>query len=110
MARRVPLRWTEPAVNDLKDTRAFLYERSPEAAPRFASSVRVAAGRLRDHPRIGARLLDAPIPGEIRSVVVENHRLIYRVEHASLCILRVWDTRRNPDTLWPHVARNDEGA
>lgn len=104
MAARVRLRWARPAVLDLQDIRAFLRDWGPEVAARFASSIRTAANRLQEHPRVGARLEGVPIAGEIRSVVVGNHRLIYRIDTGVVCVLRVWDTRRNPSSLWPHVA------
>ena len=102
------VRWTRPALVDLNDAHAYLQERNRVAARRFAAEVRAAIARLRQHPRIGPRLEAAPIPGEIRSLVLGNHRVVYRLEAEVLTVLRFWDCQRDPDALWSRVARTGE--
>jgi plasmid stabilization system protein ParE len=106
----VAIRWARPAQIDLERARAWARESSPAAARELVARIRKGVGHLRAHPRIGQRLEDIPLRGEYRALLVAPHRVVYRVEpDGNILILRIWDTRRDPDTLWPHVAPGTEG-
>jgi plasmid stabilization system protein ParE len=93
------LRWHDEAVRDLERAHAFLLERNPEAARRFARRVLEAAESLRVSPGMGPVAQDVSPQGRYRSWTLGRYRLIYRVDGRTIWILRVWDNRRNPEDL-----------
>jgi plasmid stabilization system protein ParE len=99
--RKRSIRWSRLADLDLQAAHAFLAERNPEAARRFAVEVLRALERLRRHPHMGTVALDLLPEGRYRSWICGHHRLIYRIDPEVIWVLRVWDTRRNPDDLTP---------
>ena len=105
------IRWARPATIDLERARSWAREGSPGAARDLVARIRGGIARLHAHPRLGQRLEDIPLRGEYRALLVAPHRVVYRVEpNGDILVLRIWDTRRDPATLWPHVApeRDDE--
>ena len=98
MSRKL-LRWQDEAVRDLEKAHEYLFERNPEAARRFAQSIVEAAERLREYPEMGPVARDLRPEGRYRSWICGHHRLIYRIDAEVIWLLRVWDTRRNPEDL-----------
>lgn len=92
--------WAQPARSDLLAARAYLHARSPGAARAFAARIREAVNRLGELPAMGAPLEAAPLVGEFRSVVVGDHRVIYRLDPDRVVIFRIWDCRRDPARMW----------
>jgi plasmid stabilization system protein ParE len=99
-ARR-PIRWSRLAVHDLEAAHAYLAERNPAAAQRFAATVLRAVESIETHPEIGVVARDLAPLGRFRHLVTGHHRIIYRIEEELIRILRVWDARRNPADLLP---------
>ncbi|MBN2801445.1 MAG: type II toxin-antitoxin system RelE/ParE family toxin [Deltaproteobacteria bacterium] len=95
------VKWTGPARRDLLELHEILRLRDPGAARRYVAAVREASDRLGEFPEVGARFDPRPIGGEFRSVVVRNHRLIYRLDRELIIVFRLWDCRQEPDALWP---------
>ena len=96
--------WTLPAKNDLVSVHDYIRLDNPEAARRFSGSIREAVSRLQDFPEMGSPLRGVPLQGEFRSIVVGNHRLIYRVDPKIIIIFRVWDCRQDPDKMWDELS------
>ncbi|OFV91257.1 MAG: hypothetical protein A3J75_05545 [Acidobacteria bacterium RBG_16_68_9] len=94
-----PVRWSRLADRDLDAAYAYLYERNPDAARRFALHVLGAVARLQDHPHLGAIAGDLPPKGRYRHLTCGQHRLIYRIRRDAIWILRVWDARQDPRRL-----------
>ena len=90
-----PVRWSRLADRDLDEAYAYLYERNPGAARRFARQVLSAVARLQEHPHLGAVAGDLPPKGRYRHRVVGHYRLIYRIRRNAIWILRVWDARQD---------------
>jgi plasmid stabilization system protein ParE len=101
VSRKPEIRWSRLADLDLESAYAFLAERNPEAARRFAADVLEAVTRLRDYPEMGNIARDLSPRGRYRHWVCGHHRIIYRADSETIWILRVWDARRNPDDLIP---------
>lgn len=101
MSRKPRLRWSRLADLDLQAAHAFLFEKNPDAARRFAAGILEAVEGLRDHPEMGAVARDLAPLGRYRHWVSGHHRIIYRTEPEVIWILRVWDARRNPEELVP---------
>lgn len=101
MKRNLPIRWSRLAEKDLEAAHAYLEERNPEAARRFAAQILRAIGSIEEHHEIGAVANDLAPLGRYRHVVSGHHRIIYRIEPEVIRILRIWDARRNPADLRP---------
>jgi toxin ParE1/3/4 len=95
------VKWTGPARRDLVELHEYLLLRDPVAARRYVKAVREASDQLEQFPELGARFDPRPLEGEFRSVVVRNHRLIYRLDTDAVVVFRLWDCRQDPDALWP---------
>jgi plasmid stabilization system protein ParE len=98
---KMKVKWTGPARRDLLELHAYLSLRDPIAAGRYVGAVREASDRLAEFPEMGARFDPRPLEGEFRSVVIRNHRLIYRLDDDCVVVFRLWDCRQDPDALWP---------
>lgn len=96
---RHKIRWSRLADLDLQSAHAYLEERNPAAARRFAAKILRVVDSIKRHPEIGAVALDLLPAGRYRHLVSGHHRIIYRIETELILILRVWDSRRNPADL-----------
>ncbi|MFT3773206.1 MAG: type II toxin-antitoxin system RelE/ParE family toxin [Minicystis sp.] len=96
-----PVVWTRLADRDLEQDFAYLRERSPQTAQRFAADIFAAVEKLERHPELGPIARDITPIGRYRHLPVGRHRILYRIDDGTLLILRVWDTRRDPDELEP---------
>src|SRR4051812_32641936 len=94
MAKRLPLRWAGPALQDLREARAYIAADSPAAARRLADRIRQAVLLLRDQPRSGRVVPELAARG-FREVIVAPYRIVYEVQAKAVVILRVWHGRRD---------------
>lgn len=101
MKRSLQIRWSRLAARDLETAHAYLEERNPEAARRFAVQILRAIESIEEHPEIGAVARDLSPLGRYRHVVSRHHRVIYRIEAEVIRVVRIWDSRRNPADLRP---------
>jgi len=99
--RKRSVRWTRLADLDLQSAYTYLEERNPNAARRFAAEILQALEHIRTYPESGAVAMDLLPRGRYRHWVCGHHRLIYRVDEDWIWLLRIWDSRRNPENLKP---------
>ena len=78
---------------------AYPEKRSPAAASAFVRSVVGAVDLLADQPELGRPADDVVPVGRYRAVMRAPYRIVYRVTDQEILILRVWDTRRDPETF-----------
>lgn len=79
--------WTEPAVGDLRQVRAYIGLRNKQAARRVATRVRAAVAILEEHPAAGRA---GRVPGTRELVVTGTPFIVaYRVRSKTIEILRV---------------------
>lgn len=97
MAKRVI--WTLAAWNDLETVADFISRDSPYYAAAWVRNVRDAARSLnlmsmrgRVVPEIGDR--------QIRELIVQSYRLIYKVERSRVAVLGIIHGARDLKTLW----------
>lgn len=95
MAESFGIRWTGPALNDLRSIREYVAaEGRPAAAKRLAEKLRNAVLRLQAHPRSGR-----PVPefrgAGYREVIVHPYRIVYELTEGTVIVLRVWHGRRD---------------
>lgn len=95
------IHWSRLGELDLESAHALLRAVHPEAAKEWATAVLDAVDRLAAHPQVGPVARDLRPTARYRHLVVGMHRIIYRLEGEKLWILRVWEARRDPDSLKP---------
>ncbi len=83
----MPLKWTRPSINDLREAGEFIASDNPQAAERMAERVQEAVEYLLEHPNMGrvGRVLGT------RELVVSGTPfiIVYRVIVPTIQILRV---------------------
>ena len=91
--------WTERALADLDDAYAYIDDRNPEAAQRFFRGLFSAVKELAEFPEMGPLVFDLDPPGFYRQLVRGHHRVFYRIDADLVIVMRVWDARRDPNTI-----------
>jgi len=94
MPKRWILRWTGPALADLRAIRLYVAQDKPEAAKALAEKIRTSVLRLRTLPESG-RVVAELEPRGYREIIVPPYRIIYEVGAREVIILRVWHGRRD---------------
>ena len=89
------VRWTEPAARALESIQDYIAQDNPQAAFEVAQRIRLATGRLEEHPKIGR-------PGRVLGtyeLVIHGIPYIvpYRIRKKEVQILSVYHTSRK----WP---------
>src|SRR5262245_34381909 len=93
---KAKLLWSEQARQDLLDIRRYISRDNPRAASAFVNRLRRAAGRLRDFPEAGAVLAELDDP-EVREIVHDGYRVVYRYAPKTVRILTVVHGARRLD-------------
>jgi plasmid stabilization system protein ParE len=101
LSRRRSIRWSRLADLDLQAAHAFLEKRNPSAAQRFAREILEALAHIEAHPEAGAVAADLLPRGMYRHWICGHYRLIFRMDEDWIWLLRIWDSRRNPEDLRP---------
>ena len=82
------LEWTEPALSDLESIRDYITKDSEYYANRFVERIIEAVESLEKFPEMGRKVPEAEAEN-IRELLFQNYRIIYRVETDSILILTV---------------------
>jgi plasmid stabilization system protein ParE len=90
----VIVRWTSRANLDLKRLHDFLFDKSPGAAQRVAQMLSRAPDRLKDFPRMGARLEAFP-DAEVRRIIVGDYEIRYEILGETIWIVQLWHCRED---------------
>jgi plasmid stabilization system protein ParE len=93
------IRWSRLADLDLQSAYTYLEERNPSAAQRLAAEILEALEHIQAHPEAGAVAPDLLPRGRYRHWICGRYRIIFRTEDGRILILRIWDSRRNPQDL-----------
>ena len=105
----VEIVWSAAAFRDLEVTHFQLQERERRAARWFRQGVRSAIAQLKEHPESGAVAYDVDDQGRYRHVVFGPFRLFYLFEAGRISVIRIWDARRDPDSLVLEFEYSPEG-
>jgi toxin ParE1/3/4 len=84
----VAVTWTDPALDDLEAICIHIARDVPRAAEVFANAAFVATDRLADFPRSGRVVPEARLE-DIRELILQRHRIIYRLRVDEVQILTV---------------------
>jgi len=93
------VRWAYQARADLLEALEYLTQLSPQAAATFLDEVESAASSLVEFPERGAMVRELDIP-DIRQLILGRYRLIYRVEHGGVAIVRLVHGARDFRRAW----------
>jgi len=85
--------FSERADSDLLQIISYLAPRNMRAALALADAIDSKLSHLAQHPLIG-RERSSLSPG-LRSLVVQNYLVFYRVDEARITVIRVLDGRRD---------------
>lgn len=106
--RRLQVRWTASAVADLTEIAAFIARESPRNAQSVIERLRSRATTLERAARRG-RIVPELLHFGIRSyreLLVNPHRLIYRISEGTVFVMAVFDGRRDlQDVLLERILR-----
>lgn len=86
--------WSNPAREDLEELVRYIEQDSPHYARRFGEKVVLATRRLKDFAQSGRIIPEMDDPN-FREIIVQDYRVMYRVEHDSVLILAVMHGSRD---------------
>src|SRR6267378_635302 len=92
--------WTEPAVEDLRELHAYIARDSETYASGFVERIILAADRLADLPNIG-RIVPETNDENVRELLYQRYRVIYRVKGNTIEILSVIHSGRDLEEIKP---------
>lgn len=81
--------WSDPAVGDLEAIHKHIGQDSEYYAAGFVAKILEAVDRLEAFPRLGRHVPEAPENPNVRELLIQSHRVIYRVETERILILAV---------------------
>ena len=64
----------------------------------MVAKVLARVGTLARHPEMGK--VSVEMEREYRELIVDKYRIFYRIEGEQVWIVRVWDSRRDPDEFF----------
>ena len=88
------IEWTDPALDDLEIIRDYISKDSPYYARQFIERIFDAAKTLQDHPKIGRPVPEAE-RNDVRELIFQGYRIIYRTESDRVQIATVIHGSRN---------------
>jgi len=92
--------WSEKSLYDLEDAYDLLAEKSTEAARKTIDLILDKADQLLDFPESGSKEPRLTNKKETyRYLVKGNHKIVYRIDRSKVLIIRVFDTRKDPQKL-----------
>ncbi len=94
--RRLDVVWALLADRDLRRAFDYLAARNRPAAKETVAHLVRSVGTLVQHSEIGPVAPIEPM-GTYREFVVPLFKIFYRLEPTRILIVRVWDTRRDPE-------------
>ena len=85
--------WSPLAVEQVQDIATYIALDKPTVAVQWAEKIFNSVSRLSEHPNSG-RIVPEINRKEIRELVLENYRLIYKVKTKEILILAVKSYRQ----------------
>jgi len=91
------LEWTEPAVETLQGIKDYIAKDNDFYAARFVERIVAAAEKLQDFPGVGRKVPEADRE-DVREIIFQAYRIIYRVRAERVEILAVVHGGRDLDS------------
>ena len=92
--------WTEPAVEDLRELHAYIARDSEVYARGFVERILAAVEKLSEHSKVG-RVVPEANDENVRELLFQHYRLIYRIEKECIEMLSVIHGARDLSSLEP---------
>ena len=89
------IEWSEVAEADLDDIYDYIARDVPYYAELFIDQLIKTTDNLKDHPRLGRKVPEADYRDDVRELIVQGYRIIYRLQTEKLQILTVIHGSRN---------------
>jgi len=89
----IQLRWTEQAVDDLREIRKYIERDSPRYGLLVVERLYEATQRLETFPRSGRVVPEFNLE-HLREIIVGEYRIVYRVESDAVVFLTVFRSSR----------------
>ena len=89
------LRWTAPAIEDLRNLRDYIASDSETAAAKLMRKLISAPERLIQFPELGKKVPETDDPLIRELIVARNYRVIYLWKKPTINILGVIHARQN---------------
>ncbi len=97
------LKWTLPALDDLESLREYIEKDSELYATSFIEKILNSVDKLQNFPEIGRKVPEANDPN-IRELLFQNYRIIYRIHQDVVQIITVIhgsrDINKRPLKTW----------
>ncbi len=93
------IKWTVPAVDDLESIRDYIGKDSEIYATSFIEKILKSVDILENFPEIGRKVPEANDPN-IRELIFQNYRIMYRIHHDAVQIIAVIRGSRDINK-WP---------
>ena len=87
------VQWAPLAIDRVAEIAAYIAEDNPRAAEKWIRDVFARVAQLGQFPQSGRQIPETPRK-DIRELVWENYRIIYRIDSRLVSILTVRDTRQ----------------
>jgi toxin ParE1/3/4 len=95
----VRIDWSERSISDLSALHDYIARDSPLYAERFVAKLIRATEPLADFPELGRRVPEEPDQPNVRELLVQTQRIVYRVEPERILIVTVVHGRRDLEHL-----------
>jgi len=82
------IEWSARARTDLRELWTYIAQDSPHYARRFVEKIFKAVESLTEHPQIGRKVPEADRE-DIRELIFQNYRIIYRIKPRHVYIVTV---------------------
>lgn len=73
------IEWSQRARADIRDLKAYIAKDSPHYARRFTERVITSVEKLEEFPRIGRPVPEAEGRDDVRELIYQGYRIIYRI-------------------------------
>ncbi len=84
------IEWSEPALSDIENIREYIGKDSQYYASRFIGKIILSVEKLEKFPELGRKVPEAEDnEGDIRELLFQNYRIMYRVESQRILILTI---------------------
>ena len=88
--------WSPLALDRVAEFRDYIASDNPAAAEQWVESLFDAVAKLEDFPESGRMVPEAQSP-DLREILYQSHRVIYRLEADKISILTVRSARQDVD-------------
>ena len=95
------IEWTDPAIADLAAIRDYIARDSEHYATQFIGRILEAVEKLPNFPERGRKVPEARSEIDIRELLFQNYRIIYRLRPEKIQIITVLHGSRNLSGMKP---------